>query len=159
MTDTMRVESLGPGRPTYFDVPVSEILIALSRQPQLPLSQPRCRHSTTSLRRFTTGSFNPNGNVGRPYYLCIQCPSNNRKGWVTWDDERGIRDGNPVCYCGVLSRQDRMGIESGRAGLGFWTCATGSCDYYSEYSNGWTTQEVNSTLHAPQCTGFYPWLL
>ncbi|KAF1975436.1 hypothetical protein BU23DRAFT_503340 [Bimuria novae-zelandiae CBS 107.79] len=163
MTDTMRVESLGPGHPTYSDVPVSEIMRALSRplQPQLPLSQPRCRHCnlTTSLRRRTTGPLNRNGNVGRPYYICIPCEDNDTRGWVTWDDERGICDGNPVCHCGGLSRQDRKGNASRRTGLGFWTCATGSCNYYSEYSNGWTTQEMNTLPHAPQCTEFYPWLL
>jgi hypothetical protein len=142
---------------------MSEILIALSRplQPQLPLRQPRCRHcsSTTSLRRSIVGRSNWNRNVGRPYYTCDPCPSNSKRRWVAWDDEHGICDGNPVCFCGGLSRQDRMGTSSGRTGWGFWTCATGSCDYYSEYLDGWTIQEARSLPSASQCAAFYPWLL
>lgn len=142
---------------------MSEILIALSRplQPQLPLSHPCCQRCgrTSSLRRLITKPSNRNGNAGRPYYICTRCNGKSKRGWVSWDDEHGIRDGNPVCYCGALSRQDREAKNRERNGLGFWTCATGSCDYYSKYWNGWTTREAKSTPHVPQCVEFYPWLL
>jgi len=36
-------------------------------------------------------------------------------------------------YCGAVSRQDRAGAESSMPGLGFWTCATGGCDYFSKF--------------------------
>lgn len=151
----MQVESLGPGHPKHSDVLVSEILISISWsfQPRFPLLHPRCRvcGSATLHHRITQPS-NPNGNAGRPYYVCIPCKRNNREGWVTWDDERGVRNSNPSCYCGDFRRQDQEGIGRGRHGLDFWTCSTGSCDYYSKYLNGWTS-------YAPQCVEFYPWLL
>ncbi|KAF1842803.1 uncharacterized protein K460DRAFT_268311, partial [Cucurbitaria berberidis CBS 394.84] len=67
---------------------------------------------------------NSNGNAGRPYYLCDHCHR-----WITWGDNRGISGGNPLCFCGAISRQDRAGNETSIPRLGFWTCATGSCDY------------------------------
>ena len=137
-------------------VPVSEILISIASwpfQPRFPLLYPRCRVcDLATLHRRITQPSNPNGNAGRPYYICISCERKDGKGWVTWDDERGVRNSNPSCYCGNLSRQDQVGIGRGRRGLGFWTCATGSCDYHSKYLNGWTN-------YAPQCVEFYPWLL
>ncbi|EMD86689.1 hypothetical protein COCC4DRAFT_33191 [Bipolaris maydis ATCC 48331] len=156
MTETWEVEALGPGHPTYSDVSVSEILLFLTRrplQPQFPLLRPHCRVcGSATLDRHITRPSNPNGNASRPYYICMLCKSNNEEGWVTWDDERGVCNSNPTCYCGVPSRQDREGIARGRPGLGFWTCATGSCDYYSRWSNGWT-------IYTPQCVEFDPWLL
>jgi hypothetical protein len=81
------------------------------------------------------------------------------EGWITWDDEYGICDKNPVCYCGAISRQDRAGIESSMPGFGFWTCATGNCDYFSRVRNGWTEKEMASLPSEPGCVAFVPWLL
>ncbi len=143
-----------------------DILLALSQplRPQFPLTHPSCRHCGWEPRFNCTVWTERNGNFGRPYFICVKCKHHNRgvqhrEGWITWDDERGICDGNPPCYCGALSRQDRAGANTSMPGQGFWTCATGSCDYFSKYRNGWTDKEVASNPFEPECVGFFPWLL
>ena len=86
-------------------------------------------------------------NRGRPYTVCDQ---HSRSQWVCWEDKIGVADGNPACNCGRPSRQDRMGNDTGRGGLGFWTCAEGRCQYYSEDRYGRTYGMVQN---------FLPWLL
>lgn len=147
---------------------MSEILKALSRplRPEFPLSHPLCCRCGWEPRyRDTAKPANQNGNGGRPYYKCIRCNYRSQgkqyhsRGWITWDDDRGICDSNPLCDCGVVSRQDRAGVESGMFGWGFWTCATGSCGYFSKYRNGWTDEEMAFSPSEPQCVQFVPWLL
>lgn len=75
----------------------------------------------------TTKHNNSNGNAGRPYKLCLYCDD-----WICWGDNVGILAGNPKCFCEKPSRQDRMGMKSKRPGWGFWTCARGECDFYSD---------------------------
>lgn len=168
MAATMLVQTLGGSSTTYINVPTSEILHALSRplQPQFPLNSPLCRRCGWRPRYRCTVTGNQNGNVGRPYYICVRCDWNcsqglqdHHKGWITWDDDRGIRGSNPRCYCGAASRQDRAGAESSMPGLGFWTCATRECDYFSKFQNGWTDKERALSLPNPQCVKFVPWLL
>jgi hypothetical protein len=55
-----------------------------------------------------------------------------------------MHKGNPQCDCDWVSRQDRAGISSSRPGMGFWTCATGACEYYSEFINGQTREEAKN---------------
>lgn len=108
---------------------------------------------------------NLNGNVGRPYYICVCCKGAGRRthsvherGWITWDDDRGISPSNPNCDCGIPSRQDKAGVGSRRQGMGFSTCASGACDYYSEFLNGQTWKEAG-TYTVPDCVTFLPWLI
>ncbi|KAF2712089.1 hypothetical protein K504DRAFT_425974 [Pleomassaria siparia CBS 279.74] len=102
---------------------------------------------------------NENGNANRPYYICSVCDINSR--WITWNDARGVGPKNPVCDCipSSPSRQDRAGKSSKREGYGFWTCATGTCLYYSEMENGLTQKEANSRPDLPGSRVFKPWLL
>lgn len=80
------------------------------------------------------------------------------KGWITWDDGRGVHPRNPPCFCGFVCRQDRAGIDSSRPGYGFWTCAYGSCDYFSFRTDGLTLFEAYRDGAAGD-DGFRPWLL
>jgi hypothetical protein len=66
---------------------------------------------------------------------------------------------NPPCHCHVVSRQDRAGVENTMPGMGFWTCATGSCGYFSPFRNGWTEEKLASVPLEPGCVPFVPWLL
>ena len=82
---------------------------------------------------------NRNGNAGRQYYACVNedCPttivSPISRGLVSWADGVGMNSNNPNCFCKIPSRQDRVGKETtGKRGLGFWSCAGGDCEYYSE---------------------------
>ena len=86
-------------------------------------------------------------NIIRPYYVCITCDnaksniyrnSGYPRGFVTWDDGIGIDAQNPKCYCGSASRQDRKGRKGHWKGFegGFWVCASGACDYYSDRKDG-----------------------
>jgi hypothetical protein len=76
---------------------------------------------------------------------------------VTWNDARGIHPNNPNCDCGISSRQDRVGVWKPRAGMGFWTCASGACSYYSELSNGQTPEEA-ANYRVDERVTFRPWL-
>jgi len=42
----------------------------------------------------------------------------------------------------LVSVQDRMGQQGNRLGWGFWTCASGRCEYYSEREDGITHNEA-----------------
>ncbi|OJJ68291.1 hypothetical protein ASPBRDRAFT_322738 [Aspergillus brasiliensis CBS 101740] len=150
----------------------SEIMVMLNQplRPQFPCT-PVCRRCGWIPRdhRPHHVATNRNGNLGRPYYACPNCTSQTYsysphvrdRGWITWDDERGIRDSNPLCDCGVVSRQDRAGAGTTMSGLGFWTCATGRCGYFSRYRNGWTDEERMSGVgvNDHDCVEFFPWLL
>lgn len=136
-----------------------------AKEPTFPLSSsPHCRRCSWRPKyRDTVKPKNPNGNVGRHYYICFQCkkdptlPSSsatsgpNGKGWITWDDRMGIDSRNPRCKCGTLARQNRAGVNSYAPGQGFWTCSTGACGYVSwreDGREGWAGDE-----------GFRPWLV
>ncbi|EME44553.1 hypothetical protein DOTSEDRAFT_34957 [Dothistroma septosporum NZE10] len=86
----------------------------------------------------TVSMGNENGNRGRPYWVCtnkrcmVTIKSSYENGWVSWADDKGLDDENPAGYCDVASRQDRICKDEGKKGWGFWTCAEGRCDYYSE---------------------------
>ena len=139
-----------------------------AQQPQFPLAEtPRCRRCDWEPRyRNVVSENNRNGNAGRPYYKCVRCEGRpgqgvgyHLKGWITWDDDRGMDVRNPECYCGVASRQDKAGAHTTIPNLGFWTCATGRCNYYSAAKNGQTVeQRVENPEMAEYCQ-FRPWLL
>lgn len=109
-------------------------------QPNHPTpSRYRCRHcGSTNLSYRIVKPGNRNGNVGRPYYVCVNpyCPNVTRPnagqqdtGWVTWDDNIGVDPSNPLCRCGRSARQDIAYAGPGAPGRRFWTCSTGACDY------------------------------
>ncbi|KAI4165834.1 MAG: hypothetical protein LQ346_009103 [Caloplaca aetnensis] len=113
---------------------------------------------------------NPNGNAGRPYYICFMCKKNGtpdvvrttrekkKPGWIAWDDYIGVQASNRACECGFACRQDRAGVDSYYPGGGFWTCAVGGCDYLSFRRDGLTDEEAYRK-GAPRYDGFEPWLL
>jgi hypothetical protein len=64
---------------------------------------------------------NSKGNRNRWFYSCGEC------GHMVFDDWEGIREGNPLCECGEISRGQK---ERGRAYV--FRCARGECEYRSE---------------------------
>jgi len=112
-------------------------------QPNLPGPSPyRCRHCLTTILLYqVVQRENPNRNVGRPYYVCVNSGCSNvtgpnnvgqhYRGWVTWDDSIGVEWGNPPCKCGRSARRDTAGERSVHRGRQFWTCSTGACDLFS----------------------------
>jgi len=116
-------------------------------QPNHPLPSPyRCRYcGSTNLLYQIVQPGNRNGNIGRPYYVCVnphcsnvttQGAGQHARGWVTWDDTVGVAPGNPLCNCQRSARQDAAGAGSAVPGRGFWTCSTGACYYISWRRDG-----------------------
>jgi len=104
----------------------------------------------------------------RPYFVCSECdvrPWSNaerhvktgyRPGMIAWNDARGVHRINPICDCGIPSRQDR----STNSGLGFWVCATGACQYLSDRIDGITKDEASELgLETTADDKFEAWLL
>ena len=142
--------------------------LVINLQPVFPMQEaPSCRRCGCKPKyRNTVSPHNPNGNAGRPYYICIKCKTDRKckvskidhqKGWISWDDDRGVDLSNQNCGCGVVCRQDRAGEHSSCPGRGFWTCATGSCGYFSFRTDGRTDDEAKDAEEAPDA-GFEPWL-
>jgi hypothetical protein len=108
--------------------------------PRFPLDLDRleCSRCDGEPERKITRPTNPNGNAGRPYYICSDCGE-----WITWYDDRGVHGSNPNYDCGIACRQDRAGANAEilETGLGFWTCASGSCGYFAKLMNGLTDEE------------------
>lgn len=140
------------------------------RIPTFPLNAVRCRRcGWVPKYRDKVKPSNPNGNAGRPYYICFMCKKNetpailksnrmvHKKGWITWDDSIGISQENHFCFCNEVSRQDRAGVDSYCPGSGFWTCATGSCNYLSFRRDGLPIDEAYE--RGAGADGFKPWLL
>ena len=114
--------------------------------PPIDRSRYFCRHCCTNdylSLRFVMLS-NPNGNGGRPYFVCTnpECPNRDsltlgghEVGWVSWADNIGVRDSNPSCACPQRYplREDRSGQFSTRPFHRFWTCQYGACGYFSWY--------------------------
>jgi hypothetical protein len=72
------------------------------------------------------------GEVTRPYYVCMICNNSkpdvcrncgHSRGFITWDDNIGLHSGNPRCYCGFPSRQNRKAGDApavwSKMGFGF----------------------------------------
>ena len=133
--------------------------------PRFPLDSPICRFCNWKPRfRLLIELQNLNGNAYRPYYICIRCKSrrtqtvsDHERGWISWDDDRGIRASNPNCDCGVPSRQDRAGVQSLRPGMGLWVRASGACFYYSDLRKGQTPEEAKQHVVRGNVS-FIPWL-
>lgn len=126
----------------------------INNVPTFPLKRVHCRTCGWQPRyRNTVSTTNDNGNEGRHYYICVQCKRNRNLrlsrtdreiGWITWDDAIGISADNRPCFChsGALCRQDRAGPNSFNPGGGFWTCATGSCNFLSFRVDALTEDEA-----------------
>lgn len=88
---------------------------------------PQCRDCKVPTTRATTDNANTKlGNAGRPYY---KCTVQGHRGFYCFDDDRGIFEDNPSCYCG---RPSRFGV--GRTAPSHsrelvHQCATSACDY------------------------------
>ena len=111
-------------------------------------------------------STNQNGNVDRPFYVCMECKRNPEipgsyieKGWISWDDDVGIRQSNRACFCGFACRQDKAGVGSKYPGGGFWTCAIGRCKFTSFRRDALTDNEALGKGLSPYDDAFEPWLL
>lgn len=125
---------------------------------------PQCRGCGWVPRKWETVNSDSQSR-GRRYYICIRCKNNpnlpgNRteKGWLSWDDYIGIHQDNRPCFCGYVCRQDRAGPDSFYPGGGFWTCATGTCNFLSWRRDGLTNNEASSR-GLPTYDGFEPWQL
>ena len=132
--------------------------------PTFPVPQPpicgKCHNPCT--RRIVSAS-NRNNNADRPFYICRVCKNDETipgsyltKGWISWDDNVGVRDTNRACYCGVACRQDRAGVESRYPGSGFWTCAYGKCDFLSYRKDSLTAREAREEGLNPFDDAFVP---
>ena len=136
--------------------------------PTFPMPNwPRCPEcDTIPEKRRVVSELNLNGNARRPFFTCQRCkddleiPGNEMdKGWISWDDNVGVHENNKPCFCGLVCRQDRIGRSKGPSrGKGFWTCAIGLCDYYSERRDALTDYEACKNGMPPD-DGFHPWLL
>jgi hypothetical protein len=99
-------------------------------EPTFPALGPDCPfcRGPTQFRRVSTQ--NPNGNALRPYYVCQPCDT-----FFTWADKRGIKPGNPRCWCRVPSREDKVGEDPRgekilRPGTPFWACWQRRCNFF-----------------------------
>lgn len=109
---------------------------ASGQPPKLPEEGPpcwKCEKASTLQRAKNT---NPNGNVGRSFYVCIRCPfagkdeySQDRNTFIVFADLIGV-GADLLCYCGERTREGRTGRRA-RCGPGkkFWTCAEGRCGF------------------------------
>ncbi|KAK4499046.1 hypothetical protein PRZ48_009558, partial [Zasmidium cellare] len=120
--------------------------------PIFPLTKPPyCVHCQDRGVRREAHISNPNGNAGRPYWICADdsCPQwvHDQKTWICWDDRRGLAWKNPPCKCGggLRSRLQTMGYRSKKPGNYFWTCAIGQCAYYSEDVEGLTWEQLDDS--------------
>lgn len=98
----------------------------------------RCRYCLSSNLSHRVVHDKSNNNVGRPYCVCVNPKCDNTKisntdhhyeAWVSWRDDRDIKEGNPLCLCERTTREDHTGAQSNYPGQLFWTCSTGSCRY------------------------------
>ena len=136
-------------RPPYGQPPPYGQSLPYGRgQTNLPGPSPyRCWYCKTNfLLKRTVRHDNPH-NANRPYYVCVDpnCPNvtgpNARHepytGWVTWDDNRGIKLGNPLCQCPVpqTARLDTAWTQE-NYNRDFWTCATGACNMNYAWVDG-----------------------
>ena len=106
--------------------------------------------------------------IVRPYYICTTCDNGKfnvfrnsayPRGFITWDDSIGIHPQNPRCYCGFPSRQDRKGEKAIMKPFreGFWVCAFGACDYFSDRKDGVPYKDARKLLD--NLNDFHPYLL
>ena len=66
------------------------------------------------------------GNTDRPYY---RCETRDCKVFYCFDDDRGILNTNPACFCGRPSRRRVAGNAPWDSLYLRVQCATAACDY------------------------------
>ena len=86
-------------------------------------------------------------NSGRPYYYCQR--GHSRK-FVTWNDNIGIKPGNPPCDCGLASRRD-VGTSSGV--IPWYSCGTKTCGFKEDIEED---DEADSTAGRAELGGSSP---
>ncbi|KAL4874200.1 hypothetical protein BJY04DRAFT_41878 [Aspergillus karnatakaensis] len=84
--------------------------------PRLFTDVPSCFGCDCRMTRRRTER-NDKGNKNRPFYVCTRCDDG-----IIFDDWEGIRDGNPECRCGEISRGQ---MERGWNYV--YRCAKGNC--------------------------------
>jgi len=92
-------------------------------EPQFPLLiAPACQECGHPGTKHAVSAWNRSGNSDRPYYFC----GRHRRKFLTWDDDQGIVNGNPLCWCRFTSRR---GTTNGPIPTDFYSCPVGSCRY------------------------------
>ncbi|KAI6085315.1 hypothetical protein F4821DRAFT_240739 [Hypoxylon rubiginosum] len=81
-------------------------------------------------------------NYGRRYYRCRDCPGFG--GFVCWADSRGVRPGNPACWCRQPSREDITGDTAQQPDTLWYKCATDACRFRRfDWDDPLSPEEVN----------------
>ena len=91
-----------------------------------PDKAPPCFRCGEPSVRFITRRSNRNGNVGRPYYKCVEC-----RQFLVFADERGNDPQNPPCDCGTSSKTQVSGPDKSVPRGVHYVCRLGKCDFYA----------------------------
>jgi hypothetical protein len=81
---------------------------------------PACREPPAA----ATATATPNAQ--RPFLRCTACTQ-----FLGFIDDRGLDPHNPLCHCGVASRQQITGRNNKVPGAVHFVCAEGRCGFYS----------------------------
>lgn len=85
---------------------------------------PQCKICHVPCTRIVTSPFNKNGNAGRPHFRCTLCDA-----FHSFEDGRGVLDGNPQCHCKEPSRLQVAG-QHARISRGLhYVCAAVKCGF------------------------------
>ena len=115
-------------------------------EPQFPLPiAPACQRCRQPCTREIVSAENPNGNSGRPYYTCMN--RQHPRKFSTWDDSRGIVNGNPRCWCGFTSRR---GTTNGPTPTNFYSCPAGKCRYSEDAPLAFEANSITVVSGAPR---------
>ena len=82
---------------------------------------PKCRQP--SIRAIVKDT-NQHGNAGRPYY---SCHSGHKTVFITWDDNEGVCNTNPCCWCRVPSRREEKNGPPPREA--YYACSSKECGF------------------------------
>jgi hypothetical protein len=96
-------------------------------EPTFPFAAPpTCRTCRDPGIRSNVRQNNPIGNAERWYYICPGTHKNNKGYFIAFDDDGGIEDGNPQCWCRYTTRLclNRDGVSQ------FYACPIGQCEYW-----------------------------
>lgn len=110
---------------------------------RFPLQQaPKCPVCSSAATRHVTQS-QERGNFLRPYY---NCKSGHSSKFITWDDDRDVYSGNPLCSCGHPSRRH----QGNGPNAGSWlACSAKQCTFNQELRTTEHMAELDSTPQNP----------
>ncbi|CAG8906322.1 unnamed protein product [Penicillium egyptiacum] len=91
------------------------------------LEPPKCPKCYEYGIRRIVNSSNPNGNAGRPYYICYSCDR-----FICFADRRGISPANRRCRCGKYTRRQISGTGKELPHGIHYVCARGWCWFYEK---------------------------